>query len=767
MSTKKNNAVPDKMEVARKIDALWTAIKERSGFVSIPHGLFQTVAKSRVSKTKKGELKVTQTKHVSKLGLVAAYVLAWVMFRHRPDDEGKPYFDGDTLLTSRGQLAGIIGVSKGTITKALGLLEALGAIRRDLQERILHGAKLVNDLHIEIDTEVITRLCFPSGNTSAQTGDTSAQNGKTLSSKRADGLSAAERGLSRKEQLDKKTARTPQGVTTKKTTDEEAVNRRRTPSVVAASPPDSRQPSAASPPAGAGYQMKNAIPGTPADQASKLARQLAGKATDSQESSKEDILRHQDLLRFLDFFISEHQARFNEKPKIKANDTEALRDHMRESKWNPVRYAALLAWAWNHIGETVENKNGSTYSYVHCLNSVRLGYFAKHIPKVISDTNSFDLPEMRFDELWPALCDASRLDEDQLQVFFRPEWEQHEAKAQKAQAQAESDRAGREAERTSTEFRRMIQDKFCLEWRERERQLNTQVDFPRPPDLAKQWNLITQEDAGLAQPGREDELIALLFERCGWKEPASQPAPTAAGDDTPAVVTTQQTTPSGSGRREGAPPPPPRPYAPPNVSAEQATDPQPQDAVSSQSVPTKGGSKAEMLEEGILSVACSEQPPVKQKIGNGQRGAEKPVVRQTMEVHDEHGDMVARLVSEGFRLEAVDDFFSGAVDLAGLHHPTYVQAKKWLVEHPNYVREKPEPSAKRRPFWRLPEPSRDISQSRAEFDAAPEAERLKAIERAEAKFREVERGRKNSREARANWLRLQHWQDSLTVAASV
>jgi hypothetical protein len=139
-------------------------------------------------------------------------------------------------------------------------------------------------------------------------------------------------------------------------------------------------------------------------------------------------------------------------------------------------------------------------------------------------------------------------------------------------------------------------------------------------------------------------------------------------------------------------------------------------------------------------------------------------VKQIMVIEDEDGDMVSRLVSEGCRLETVQDFFTRSSALCGLHHPTYDDAKEWLAKHPDYVPKKTNLSAERKPLWKLPAPAKDITNDITAFNAAPEAERLKAIESAEAKYRAAERAGRDSVEARADWLRLQHWQASLSSA---
>jgi hypothetical protein len=170
--------------------------------------------------------------------------------------------------------------------------------------------------------------------------------------------------------------------------------------------------------------MKNVLPGTPADQAAKVLQKLESEDERSEEEIEKESLIHRDALRFLDFFISEYQARFKEKPKIKSRDLDELRDHMRDSEWSPVRYAWLLVLGWGQIGQTVTNKNGSKYSFVHCVQSQRFGYFATHIQGVISDTNANDIFNEPLVKLWPDLCGWSYLDEEQLKDFFRLEWNQ-------------------------------------------------------------------------------------------------------------------------------------------------------------------------------------------------------------------------------------------------------------------------------------------------------------------------------------------------------
>jgi hypothetical protein len=119
-----------------------------------------------------------------------------------------------------------------------------------------------------------------------------------------------------------------------------------------------------------------------------------------------------------------------------------------------------------------------------------------------------------------------------------------------------------------------------------------------------------------------------------------------------------------------------------------------------------------------------------------------------MVIEDKDGDdMVSRLVSEGHSLETVEYFFANCWTLCRHLFPTYEMAQDWLTRFPDYVHV---------PI--LLAPTKDITNDRTEFDAAPEADRVKAVQKAEEMFRAAEQAGKDSAEARANWLRLQHWQ---------
>lgn len=82
------------------------------------------------------------------------------------------------------------------------------------------------------------------------------------------------------------------------------------------------------------------------------------------------------------------------------NDEQAATAFHREHpQWNPLSAMTVIVLAWENIGMTVDNDNGTTYGFGACQNSGSLPHCVKHWQRIVSDVNGAGFPTTRKNQL--------------------------------------------------------------------------------------------------------------------------------------------------------------------------------------------------------------------------------------------------------------------------------------------------------------------------------------------------------------------------------